>query len=987
MISKLVLINDIVKDINFIIENLSPDVTYVILNYKDTIDIVIQKLSLLDLSDITHIGLIFDNISGRAQFIEYTQLELDADITLKQSIVDKISTINTTYDIKNLENIKTYNINDSISIIEDNDITPIFYTSTNFFSDGFLTVINEIKKTATQLNIIDIISCQIKYHSQFITIDGINIRYSSNLIGINYGWELNMVGENILSSSITLIDLYFTNNITDYQYTLGAVVPLVDGFGNYLINNADNLLWLMTYTSNTGVLPNLSSTFKITADIDMNNQTAPTGLTESIGKTITTGRFIGQLIGDNKTVTIRGIDFTNPVSGPLYTGFFGHFGTIPPGGTAITGNVENLNIIYTTNTFTYNTSSPSFTGLLCGIARSGTINNCTVSFDNNNPVIINYTSSTGASVNDIGGLIGRRQAMTIINNCRLNISGDLTINVSAFTTANVGGLCGTSLSAGTTSPGTPQIGIFNTNIIIVGNLTINAIINNIGGGSIFIGGYTGIIQNNVLVPITDILYTNNSNINCKSLLIQDISTLTTNANATRRIGGFCGFLFGNCQIDTCNVDIDNIIINTSQHRNKYIGGFCGSHQSLNTINIFTRIINSNLKLNNLSILYNNNISGYVGSFGGFVGNAISLNANISNCNFNVSSSMNITSTSLLTGNFFDIGGVIGSSNTNSQYSNITSNITSLYININNINKVDFLSIGAFTGYITNVPLLTNCNTTIGTLSVTNSASNNVTYFGGMYGDIVGNSNISNNTMNINKLSVILRGIITFIGGLAGSITNTSSVQNCNINIGENTFIQSITPNNITSIGGLIGRSLSTGTILNNNITYGNFLTFKANNSSTSILLNNIIGFSLIPFSDTNIVTFVRYPLLFNSILNGSGIDVQGTNYLIQPSSIVTINVNEYNIDLSEAITLFIYLIRPIINIIPPCCVANVCDANPQTANYNNQNIVHNASGGQLVTAVSNFYAAAAAGQARPNAPPIFKTYGQMMDWKQRQNRR
>jgi hypothetical protein len=72
---------------------------------------------------------------------------------------------------------------------------------------------------------------------------------------------------------------------------------------------------------------------------------------------------------------------------------------------------------------------------------------------------------------------------------------------------------------------------------------------------------------------------------------------------------------------------------------------------------------------------------------------------------------------------------------------------------------------------------------------------------------------------------------------------------------------------------------------------------------------------------------------------------------------------------------------------PPCCVANVCDANPQVANYDNQNLAHNASGGQLVTAVSNFYAAAAAGQARPNAPPIFKTYQQMMDWKQRQNRR
>ena len=73
--------------------------------------------------------------------------------------------------------------------------------------------------------------------------------------------------------------------------------------------------------------------------------------------------------------------------------------------------------------------------------------------------------------------------------------------------------------------------------------------------------------------------------------------------------------------------------------------------------------------------------------------------------------------------------------------------------------------------------------------------------------------------------------------------------------------------------------------------------------------------------------------------------------------------------------------------IPTCCVANVCNVNPQTANFNNQNLVHNLSGGQLVRTVSEFYAAAAVGQIKQNAPPIFKTYQQMMDWKQRQNRR
>lgn len=72
---------------------------------------------------------------------------------------------------------------------------------------------------------------------------------------------------------------------------------------------------------------------------------------------------------------------------------------------------------------------------------------------------------------------------------------------------------------------------------------------------------------------------------------------------------------------------------------------------------------------------------------------------------------------------------------------------------------------------------------------------------------------------------------------------------------------------------------------------------------------------------------------------------------------------------------------------PPCCIANIADPNANTANFDNNNLVHNKSGTQLVAAVSNYYTAAAAGQLRPNAPPIFKTYQQMMDWKQSQNRR
>jgi len=72
--------------------------------------------------------------------------------------------------------------------------------------------------------------------------------------------------------------------------------------------------------------------------------------------------------------------------------------------------------------------------------------------------------------------------------------------------------------------------------------------------------------------------------------------------------------------------------------------------------------------------------------------------------------------------------------------------------------------------------------------------------------------------------------------------------------------------------------------------------------------------------------------------------------------------------------------------LPPCCVANLVRPNPHTANMDQQSVATSKSGARLVRDVTNFYEAAANHQIRPNAPPLFKTYQQMMEWKQRQNR-
>jgi len=70
-----------------------------------------------------------------------------------------------------------------------------------------------------------------------------------------------------------------------------------------------------------------------------------------------------------------------------------------------------------------------------------------------------------------------------------------------------------------------------------------------------------------------------------------------------------------------------------------------------------------------------------------------------------------------------------------------------------------------------------------------------------------------------------------------------------------------------------------------------------------------------------------------------------------------------------------------------CCTANLSCPNPITANVDASGVANSAAGARLIHSVDEFYAAAASGITRPNAPPIFKSYQQMMVWKQAQNRR
>jgi hypothetical protein len=996
MTTKLIILADNVKDKNCIIQSLLPDVSYIELGSKDTVTIFQEKIASLDLHNLTNIGIVYDNTAWRAPFVEYTEEELKEEEALKCNthITPPISDNSLTNNISSATQIQSeaqslYDTPPStcVEYIDNSGIIPAFHKTTNYFSDGFLTVINEIKSAST-LNTIDVISCNTKENQQFNELleNGIIVRYSTNITGNGGDWILE-------SHNVNVTPVYFTDAISSYPYRLGAVAPTTqDGSGNWEINNADNLYWLMTFTSNTGVAPNLSSPFIIKQDIDMQNVIGGpiTYPTQSIGKAPGGGRFIGRLEGNNTTVTIRNIDFTNPaIAGQGFMGFFGWFGT--DSGTIATGYVGNLTIRYTINSFTFGTSGTPITtsqnlyGLLCGIATSGTIENCKVEFNNSNPITISYVSGTGAtSINEVGGLIGRRILQTVVQNCSLNITGNFIIQVSSFSNCTVGGIVGTSSVNGTVN----NIGFFNINCNIGGDLTIQSVVNNNTPANAIsiIGGFMGTIQNSVTSPptqTTDILYCNFCNLTCNNLSINDNLTqpvvITGNIN---QIGGFCGSIIGNVTMSDCTITTNNLIIDFEQFTNKRIGGFIGSNRRITNLQR-AFISNCTLNVTNLSIIVTNTNINFLSQIGGFLGYNQSSGAEMSSCQVNIKSLLIETSSNVV--GVLLLGGILGLMEAGSISSNNIINIESITVDSNDTATLAELSIGGYTG-VMNASNITNCVTTIGQFNIENNVNASTSQVGGMVGNVVNSSNINTNTLTVTNINVKIKGNTTRVGGAIGVLTGTSIFQNCTINIGDGSYIESVTTSTTVSMGCMIGFFTSSGSVQNNIITYGNYLTLKANQNSTTINLNSTVGQGNV-LGSSNIIYFGPYALIFNSISNGTGITIDnGQSYYIEPQK-YTIRVgNNYNIDLSD-ITLFFYLIPRVIEEVQNCCNANVCNPNPVVANYDNRNVVANKGGQTLVGAVDNFYRAAANNQLRPNAPPMFKSYQQMMDWLQRQNRR
>jgi hypothetical protein len=122
----------------------------------------------------------------------------------------------------------------------------------------------------------------------------------------------------------------------------------------------------------------------------------------------------------------------------------------------------------------------------------------------------------------------------------------------------------------------------------------------------------------------------------------------------------------------------------------------------------------------------------------------------------------------------------------------------------------------------------------------------------------------------------------------------------------------------------------------------------------------------------------------NSTISISNTGVISTSS-VTPKGIYTLRI--YGVD-DYSTTTFILTVNeaalPIIIIpIPPCCQPNVCNANPQTSNYNSDVIINKAGGKAIDKSVENFYEGVASGQVRRTySQPIFKSYHAYMNYLQ-----
>ncbi len=580
-----------------------------------------------------------------------------------------------------------------------------------------------------------------------------------------------------------------------------------------------------------------------------------------------------------------------------------------------------------------------------------------------------------------GGILGYIDSTDSVQKLNVLYNGDVDISSNSVYETYIGGICGLLLDNS----------IQNMNVDILGNATFSATSSSTNS---YIGGVCGanISSSSITKLTTDI---------CGN------ATFIGDASNNLFIGGYCGQnrngsdISGGSVLYRNTLDITKSSITTNPF--VYISGGIGQNVNSSVSNISSTIDTLNIH----DVTANNEIN--IGLIAGSNSNSIIDTADVLvNTSYNVSD---------ISGLLEVIGGLVGVniyntdgiryirdlSGTVTNYS-ITSLISSNNVYIGQI-IADTLNNNI------NYPLsIEQCNINIDTYNcdLSGSSINNM-YFGGLFGEIrqvgdvsgSGKNNINRCSGTTQNFTALLAGTNNvYIGGLVGTVTDNGSISgeiiftNNSLTVGPNAIFRSLNDASGVYMGGIVAYINGSPLLGNNSITYDSCLTLQAQPATDPdiLFINSDYGSGTPSETGPINVTFVTHPLEFQSFNTPSfGITFNGTDYSGIPAQIIY--GDGFTIDLSGT-RLYICLFTPPpppppqpSNVIPPCCVANTCNQNPQTSDYDTSVKANNQNGSALVKSVELYNEAVRLGIRTANSRPVFATYQAYIQYLQGQNKR
>lgn len=614
-----------------------------------------------------------------------------------------------------------------------------------------------------------------------------------------------------------------------------------------------------------------------------------------------------------------------------------------------------------------NTAFRGIIGGMAGLVNAfGKLDTNTITY--NGSLTMTSTNSLGAGIRFLGGLVGLSSdagnSSKIITNSSIIVNGAMSISLGSIGTAGpplalsadniAGGLFG-RLADGTTC--SVCSGTFNTLSIISTGSGNN--------GNKIIAALCGNLLNSATTAAATITTTSITVASTTSL----ISNVDVSINTT-----YTGILFGFVQdaatnagtsASTCTGTFNGKVTLNSNNIGAgavYMGGIVANNVRSQISSMTLNLLNG-VDIDNKAIT---NLFCYAGLIAGTSGAATTSNiAEIINSTVNVNGTAlidtNSTTSSSLAGG---LGGMI-----DSRFENNTVNGDNCVFTINSSATID----GAWGGGL------------IG--SVTNSALQSF--------------NVSTNTLRAGSLNVnVSSAAASYVAGMIGRIqnigaTNKITVSNNSVLVSNSTNLTNVLQNTTVYVALLFASldivTLGSPTVIANNIfTTANKITITASNVSPTIYINDLVAFYTAGTTTfPNNTAYIcgadsAYLLNFQSYpsTKANGITIYGSNYPITSEYIVP---NFYRITVLPAITIIISCIVPSIIVSVNCCTANICDKNPQVANYSNEVIVNRKGGQAMIANVNQIYASQTTNTARIRVTPVFSSYQQYMTYLQSKN--